>query len=152
MAAAVSGPLDPNLPRLVDALLSETVGPRGETRGQYFDRVIWPQLSTTIEFYDRRAPYYEFTNFFAGCPFQDENGSLWKTSEHYFQAHKFYPDRGDLVERVRRAKTARRAFELPRERSRERERTRTRTRAVVRAARCCCVQPTALPTLEKTCS
>jgi ribA/ribD-fused uncharacterized protein len=40
-----------------------------------------------IYFYDKFAPFYEFTNFYSAPIFLDER--TWKTTEHYFQAQKF---------------------------------------------------------------
>ena len=42
-----------------------------------------------IEFYNREDPFYELTNFFP-CDCLFINNVQWKTTEHYFQAMKFY--------------------------------------------------------------
>lgn len=44
-------------------------------------------MSKVINFYGRSMPYFEFSNFYR-API-DVDGSIWKTSEHYFQAMKF---------------------------------------------------------------
>jgi len=44
-------------------------------------------MSETINFYGRRMPYFEFSNFYRS-PIEI-NGRKWKTSEHYYQAMKF---------------------------------------------------------------
>ena len=41
-----------------------------------------------IEFYNIEDPFYEFTNFYLCDVYID--GLVWRTSEHYFQAMKFY--------------------------------------------------------------
>ena len=52
--------------------------------------------SRTIFFYESTGARYEYTNFYAradGRPlFTDTNGIQWKTTEHYFQAQKFWLD------------------------------------------------------------
>lgn len=48
----------------------------------------WNTLQPSILFYDKRASYYEFTNFYEGAPLQIE-GITWPTTEHYYQAKKF---------------------------------------------------------------
>lgn len=40
-----------------------------------------------LRFYEKKAPYYEFSNFYL-APFECD-GKTWLTSEHYFQANKF---------------------------------------------------------------
>ena len=42
---------------------------------------------TTINFYGRRLTHFEFSNFYVAQIYID--GSLWRTSEHYYQAMKF---------------------------------------------------------------
>ncbi|RUS24218.1 hypothetical protein BC938DRAFT_473924 [Jimgerdemannia flammicorona] len=64
-----------------------------------------------IDFYERGAPFYEFTNFFEARFSVD--GLDWKTSEHYFQANKF-PDHRNIYNEVRRADSPRTAFNLSR--------------------------------------
>jgi predicted NAD-dependent protein-ADP-ribosyltransferase YbiA (DUF1768 family) len=44
-------------------------------------------MSNVIRFYEKKEPYYEFSNFYLS-PFQCD-GKTWLTSEHYFQANKF---------------------------------------------------------------
>ena len=45
--------------------------------------------TTQIKFYNREDPFYEFTNFYP-CDNLYIDGLRWRTSEHYFQAMKFY--------------------------------------------------------------
>lgn len=48
----------------------------------------------TVYFYGRTKPdpkYWPFSNFYY-APFKDSNGTVWDTTEHYFQAMKFLPD------------------------------------------------------------
>lgn len=54
-------------------------------------------MTETINFYGRRMPYFEFSNFYR-APIK-LRGRTWKTSEHYFQAMKFegYPEHIDAV-------------------------------------------------------
>ena len=63
---------------------------------------------STINFYHKTDPYYEFTNFYERKPIEID-GVKWKTSEHYFQAQKFkgYPE---LIESVRLLPSPRDAF------------------------------------------
>lgn len=46
-----------------------------------------------IKFYNKNAPYYEFTNFWVNShprrPLFTEPTRVWYSSEHYYQAHKF---------------------------------------------------------------
>ena len=51
-----------------------------------------------------RGNYAFLSNFFSGAPFEDCNGQVWKTSEHYYQAMKST----DFVirESIRECKTA----------------------------------------------
>jgi predicted NAD-dependent protein-ADP-ribosyltransferase YbiA (DUF1768 family) len=52
-----------------------------------------PKISNTINFYDPKDPYGEFSNFYG--PNNDKSfqlvidGQSWQSSEHYFQAQKF---------------------------------------------------------------
>ena len=55
-----------------------------------------------INFYGRTMPYFEFSNFYRATIFVD--GSTWKTSEHYYQAMKFY-GHSKYVEEVRQTNT-----------------------------------------------
>ena len=45
--------------------------------------------TTLIKFYNREDPFYEFTNFYP-CDNLYIDELRWRTSEHYFQAMKFY--------------------------------------------------------------
>lgn len=52
---------------------------------------------TTIPFYEKKAPYFEFSNFYIK-EFELDN-EKWLSVEHYFQAQKFYiPDSKDHIE------------------------------------------------------
>lgn len=76
-------------------------------------RAPWgPNKAGYIYFYQSGQPYYEFTNFYANQINLD--GKTWPTSEHYFQAQK-YPTNLALQERIRKAPTARMAFDITRE-------------------------------------
>ena len=43
---------------------------------------------TTVDFYNRDEPFYEFTNFYP-CPSLKINDVIFPTSEHYFISQKF---------------------------------------------------------------
>lgn len=88
----------------VDHTLDAKSKPESEPLGKSNDN--------TIYFYERDAPYYEFTNFYEGPPIVDENGQSWTTSEHMFQAQKFLPDHPEVGEKIREARTPRIAFDL----------------------------------------
>src|SRR5438477_9908570 len=47
-----------------------------------------PQKTGEIRFYDRSKPYFEFTNFDMRLIIID--GEQWPSTEHFFQAQKFY--------------------------------------------------------------
>ena len=66
--------------------------------------------SGPIRFYDRDAPYYEFTNFYAADIHLDDK--IWPTTEHYFQAQKFVGT--PFAEMIRRCAFPREAFDLSR--------------------------------------
>ncbi|RUS27255.1 hypothetical protein BC938DRAFT_483510 [Jimgerdemannia flammicorona] len=63
-----------------------------------------------IKFYERNAPYYEFTNFQEGYPIKTPDGHMWPTSEHLFQAQKFAQPR--LQKLIREASSPREAFNV----------------------------------------
>ncbi|RUP45442.1 hypothetical protein BC936DRAFT_148178 [Jimgerdemannia flammicorona] len=64
-----------------------------------------------IKFYERNAPYYEFTNFQEGYPIKTHEGKFtWLTSEHLFQAQKFTDPK--LQKRIREAPSPRDAFNV----------------------------------------
>eukprot|EP01012_Entosiphon_sulcatum_P033897 TRINITY_DN4292_c0_g1_i1.p2 TRINITY_DN4292_c0_g1~~TRINITY_DN4292_c0_g1_i1.p2 ORF type:complete len:348 (-),score=39.81 TRINITY_DN4292_c0_g1_i1:98-1141(-) len=67
-----------------------------------------------IHFYDKGKTYYEFTNFFA-APIVDTMGHIWPTSEHFFQAQKFWNTDRRLSELVRLMPSSRKAFDVARE-------------------------------------
>jgi ribA/ribD-fused uncharacterized protein len=60
-----------------------------------------------VHFYVRDQPFYEFTNFYETT--FNVDGSLWKSSEHYFQAQKF---NGKLFDQVQALKTPRETFDF----------------------------------------
>ena len=57
-----------------------------------------PRKPGHIYFYDKRAPYYEFTNFYESPV--NIGGQQWRTTEHYFQFQK-YPDNPNLPQHSR---------------------------------------------------
>jgi ribA/ribD-fused uncharacterized protein len=62
----------------------------------------------TVKFYDPKAPFYEFSNFFIS--FFTLDGQTWPTVEHYFQASKFPST--PYVEVIKAANTPYKAFIL----------------------------------------
>lgn len=66
--------------------------------------------SGPIRFYNRDAPYYEFTNFYPATVRLD--GKDWPTTEHYFQAQKFVGT--PFTEVIRQFQRPREAFDLSR--------------------------------------
>ena len=74
-----------------------------------------PSFSTCnageIKFYDKDSPYYEFTNFYPACIHLE--GEWWPTTEHYFQAQKFFGT--PYVEMIRNLPTPREAFQMARD-------------------------------------
>jgi len=70
-----------------------------------------PQLSTdgkVVGFYERE--FYVFSNF---SSFQvDWEGRRWSTSEHAYQAARFFDSAPELVERIANARSAHEAFEI----------------------------------------
>lgn len=66
-----------------------------------------------LDFYSRRKPYGEFSNF-ALFPITVDD-KLWPTSEHYYQAHKY--DNPELQEWVRAAKSPLEAAKRGRDKS-----------------------------------
>lgn len=67
-----------------------------------------------IEFYHKKDPYYEFTNFYQGPNPIKLDGELWESSEHYFQAKKFRDD-PKLQKRIQSASSPRKAFDIAKE-------------------------------------
>ena len=63
-----------------------------------------------IYFYDKFAPYYEFTNFYFAPISLDER--TWKTTEHYFQAQKFVGT--PYLDVIQMCATPREAFDFSR--------------------------------------
>lgn len=64
----------------------------------------------TICFYEKDAPYYEFSNYYA-CAVNID-GKIWPTTEHYYQAAKF--NSAEYREIIRAANTPYKAFILGR--------------------------------------
>ena len=60
-----------------------------------------------IDFYDKEDPFYEFTNFYP-CTRLNLDAKEWKTTEHYYQAQKFFGT--PHVEYVRKLDSPRSAF------------------------------------------
>jgi len=61
-----------------------------------------------VNFYEKQAPFYEFTNFYYAPIMIDHK--LWPTTEHYFQAQKFTDQQ--IQEEIRLSLTPRNAFDL----------------------------------------
>lgn len=72
-------------------------------------------MTAPILFYKARGPYRSFTNF-SRDPVAIF-GRTWLTSEHAFQAMKFWPHRPDLFQKVFDAKTPSEAAAIGRDRS-----------------------------------
>ncbi|RUS17329.1 hypothetical protein BC937DRAFT_90114 [Endogone sp. FLAS-F59071] len=85
--------------------------PKRESLAFIFQKLQARAPPQRIDFYNRGAPYYEFTNFFEAKFTVDF--LEWKTSEHYFQANKF-PDHPQIYHEVFYADSARTAFNLSR--------------------------------------
>jgi len=51
-----------------------------------------------IRFYDPKADYFEFSNFYVHKPQLIIDGEQYKTTEHYFQAQKYATDKADNLE------------------------------------------------------
>ena len=64
----------------------------------------------TIYFYSVDGPYGFMSNFYP-APFTDDDDTDWETSEHYYQAHKFYPDI-DLMIAINQADTPKLCYRL----------------------------------------
>ncbi len=64
----------------------------------------------TIEFYTRDQKFYEFSNFFIRS-FQWQ-GKEWMTSEHAFQAAKFFQSDPDWADKIHKADSAKEAKRL----------------------------------------
>jgi ribA/ribD-fused uncharacterized protein len=61
---------------------------------------------------DSEGKYYWCSNFYV-APIEDDDGLTYKTTEHYYQAHKF-PVGSESFEKVRTAKSARECADLGR--------------------------------------
>ena len=72
-------------------------------------------MTKTINFYGRKMPCFEFSNFYRAQIYID--GRMWKTSEHYYQAMKFF-GYDEHVDEVWRAKTPMDAAHIGRDRKR----------------------------------
>jgi len=68
-----------------------------------------------IRFYEKRNPYYEFSNFYEKAPFELD-GHVWPTVEHYFQSAKF-PHVPEYQTYIRQCSTPNKAFQLGRQKS-----------------------------------
>lgn len=66
-----------------------------------------------IKFYDSKAPFHELTNFFPCCIMVD--GRDYRTSEHYFQAAKFFSTAPAVAEAIRAVATPMDAWKTGRE-------------------------------------
>ena len=64
----------------------------------------------TILFYGRKFSHFEFSNFYKS-PIRIY-GKNWPSTEHYYQAMKFYPKYPKMVEKIRNSRTAFRAKKL----------------------------------------
>ena len=67
-----------------------------------------------INFYGSKLPFYEFSNFYPAEI--DIDSKKYPTSEHYFQAMKFFPEE-EIMEKVRLAKSPGIAAKIGRDRS-----------------------------------
>ncbi|EKM52565.1 uncharacterized protein PHACADRAFT_149312 [Phanerochaete carnosa HHB-10118-sp] len=86
--------------------------PRADGNSAHTRRTRVAEKSVTrspIFFYDRGQPYYEFTNFSPHSVWYD--GKEYPTSEHLFQAHKFFNKAPHLAETIRMQPTSRAALE-----------------------------------------
>lgn len=70
-------------------------------------------MTTTINFYSSKDPYFEFSNFDRRHPITIE-GKGWPITEHYFQAKKFVNT--EYEEQVRLTKTPKDAAAMGRDR------------------------------------
>ena len=66
-------------------------------------------MTAPILFFGKSRPYFEFSNWYVGKPFEAE-GKLWPTSEHWFMALKTLDEKAK--EKIRKAKTPREAKDL----------------------------------------
>ncbi len=73
-----------------------------------------PNYANHLYFYQKGAPYYEFTNYYALPKPVEIDGKKWATTEHYFQAQK-YPNTPWLQDKIRAAQTPREAFDIGRD-------------------------------------
>ncbi|KAJ3417628.1 hypothetical protein HDV05_000085 [Chytridiales sp. JEL 0842] len=69
---------------------------------------------TTIFFYSRGEPYFEFTNMAEGYPIMVD-GVMYPTSEHFFHAMKFQPAHPNIAKQITLASSPRTAFEIARQ-------------------------------------
>jgi ribA/ribD-fused uncharacterized protein len=73
-----------------------------------------PNYANHLYFYQKGAPYYEFTNYYALPKPVEIDSKKWATTEHYFQAQK-YPHTPWLQDKIRAAQTPREAFDIGRD-------------------------------------
>ncbi|KAJ3004566.1 UNVERIFIED_CONTAM: hypothetical protein HDU68_005013 [Siphonaria sp. JEL0065] len=69
-----------------------------------------PSATGVLKFYNRGEPLYELTNFYEESVLIDNHA--YPTTEHYFQSQKFVPQYSQLADQIRRASTARIAFDI----------------------------------------
>ncbi|CAO3568475.1 unnamed protein product [Mortierella alpina] len=75
-------------------------------------------MKDAIQFYRQGDQYGEFSNFYYAPIFMKEDGKIWPTTEHYFQAQKFVGAEGkDYVEQIRITDTPGGAAKMGRNRS-----------------------------------
>ncbi|GJE95780.1 NADAR family protein [Phanerochaete sordida] len=75
------------------------VSPTDGTPGMQISQVVTGPVSTTIYFFDKSQPYYEFSNY-SQHPVE-HNGKSYPTAVHLFQAHKFLDTSADIAESIR---------------------------------------------------
>jgi ribA/ribD-fused uncharacterized protein len=84
VGAALAMPLPPT-PIVTPTTFALPTTPAPQLPGAF---PVAPSSRQPILFYDKKKPYYEFTNFYTPAKFKAD-GQTWASSEHYFQAHKF---------------------------------------------------------------
>lgn len=75
-----------------------------DVKSEFSKRTKW------VRFYRNDEPFYEFTNFYES-PIEVDTYK-YPTTEHYFQAMKFFPHRKDIVRTIQNARRPREAFDL----------------------------------------
>ena len=74
-------------------------------------------MTEPIKFYKVNEPYGVFSNFDTKHPITMINSGIWPTTEHYFQAMKFYTTEPEYAEKIRIAPKPRDAAAMGRDRS-----------------------------------